>query len=238
MGLRLYLRGLGLGIIVTALLMGYTLGNKKESLTDAEIIARAEALGMVEEGKQLFQPSDSSEETIEVTGRKDEDTGDVAASTGTDAPVTGTEEQENPVTGTEEQEDSVTGTEEASEKPEEGVNGESVKELNVSGAVESGEEVVAGGDDQAPADVVSDDSKEPETTTPRRQTRDVTLTIRGGSDSLTIARQLENLGAVESAEDFDAYLVSRKLDRYISSGTFSIPARATREEIAKIITGR
>ena len=228
MGLRLYLRGLGLGIIVTALLMGYTLGNKKESLTDAEIIARAEALGMVEEGKQLFQPSDSSEETIEVTGRKDEDTGDVAASTGTDAPVTGTEEQE----------DSVTGTEEASEKPEEGVNGESVKELNVSGAVESGEEVVAGGDDQAPADVVSDDSKEPETTTPRRQTRDVTLTIRGGSDSLTIARQLENLGAVESAEDFDAYLVSRKLDRYISSGTFSIPARATREEIAKIITGR
>lgn len=46
MKLRYYMRGLGIGIIVTAILMGVTLNGKTEKLTDAEIIERAEALGM------------------------------------------------------------------------------------------------------------------------------------------------------------------------------------------------
>lgn len=48
MKLRYYLRGLGIGIVVTALLMGFTKGAAKETLSDDEIIARAEALGMVQ----------------------------------------------------------------------------------------------------------------------------------------------------------------------------------------------
>ena len=47
MKLRYYLRGLGIGIIVTALLMGFVT-REKLPLTDAEIKARAKALGMVE----------------------------------------------------------------------------------------------------------------------------------------------------------------------------------------------
>ena len=47
MKLRYYLRGLGIGIVVTALIMG--LSNKDaRPLTDAEIKAKAAALGMVE----------------------------------------------------------------------------------------------------------------------------------------------------------------------------------------------
>ena len=47
MKLRYYLRGLGIGIVVTALVMG--LSNKDaRPLTDAEIKAKAAALGMVE----------------------------------------------------------------------------------------------------------------------------------------------------------------------------------------------
>ena len=48
MKLRYYMRGLGIGVIVTAILMGIALGGDKEKLTDAEIIARAGELGMVE----------------------------------------------------------------------------------------------------------------------------------------------------------------------------------------------
>ena len=40
----MYLRGLGIGIIVTALIMGLTSG-KKQSMTDDEIKAKAAALG-------------------------------------------------------------------------------------------------------------------------------------------------------------------------------------------------
>lgn len=46
MKLKIYLRGLGIGIVVTALILGIS-GGKKE-MTDAEVIARAKQLGMVE----------------------------------------------------------------------------------------------------------------------------------------------------------------------------------------------
>lgn len=48
MKLRYYMRGLGIGIIVTAVLMGISLGGTKEKLSDEEIRERARQLGMVE----------------------------------------------------------------------------------------------------------------------------------------------------------------------------------------------
>ncbi len=48
MNLKYYLRGLGLGIIITAVIMGLATGGKREALTNEEIITRAKALGMVE----------------------------------------------------------------------------------------------------------------------------------------------------------------------------------------------
>ncbi len=48
MKLRYYMRGLGIGVFVTAILMGVTLHGKTEQLSDAEIIERAKALGMEE----------------------------------------------------------------------------------------------------------------------------------------------------------------------------------------------
>lgn len=51
MKLKYYLRGLGIGIICTAIIMGIALsGNKKETMTDTEIIERARLLGMVMPG--------------------------------------------------------------------------------------------------------------------------------------------------------------------------------------------
>ncbi len=47
MKLKYYLRGLGIGILVTAIIMGIAAG-KKEKMTDEEIKARARELGMVE----------------------------------------------------------------------------------------------------------------------------------------------------------------------------------------------
>lgn len=64
MKLKYYLRGLGVGIICTAIIMGIALsGNKKETLTDAEIIERARILGMIMEeevSEDSEQKTDSS----------------------------------------------------------------------------------------------------------------------------------------------------------------------------------
>ena len=47
MKLKYYIRGLGVGMAVTALILQFAPDNDKRELTDSEIIARAEALGMV-----------------------------------------------------------------------------------------------------------------------------------------------------------------------------------------------
>ncbi len=49
MNLKYYLRGLGVGIVVTSLILGIGLGSRKEALSNEEIKDRARALGMVEE---------------------------------------------------------------------------------------------------------------------------------------------------------------------------------------------
>ena len=62
MKLKYYLRGLGIGIIVTAVIMGVSSGHRKETLSDREIKERAAALGMVEQGNllaDLEMPSES-----------------------------------------------------------------------------------------------------------------------------------------------------------------------------------
>lgn len=48
MKLNYYLRGLGVGIVVTALLMGIALSGRKEKMTDEEIRQRALEMGMVD----------------------------------------------------------------------------------------------------------------------------------------------------------------------------------------------
>ncbi len=74
MKLKYYLRGLGIGIICTAIIMGIALsGNKKETMTDTEIIERARLMGMVmpedvendslEEEKEPSDDKDSEPET-------------------------------------------------------------------------------------------------------------------------------------------------------------------------------
>lgn len=64
MKLKYYLRGLGIGILVTAVIMGVTQGSRKETLSDREIRERAAALGMVEPGNSLadLEAADTPEE--------------------------------------------------------------------------------------------------------------------------------------------------------------------------------
>ncbi len=66
MKLKYYLRGLGVGIICTAIIMGIaTAGNDKEKLTDAEIIERARILGMVMADENKESTKDADKEQIE-----------------------------------------------------------------------------------------------------------------------------------------------------------------------------
>lgn len=65
MKLKYYLRGLGIGIIATTLILMIAFSQYKNDISDAEIIERAEALGMVMKEDSLFGNKDTEKEMQE-----------------------------------------------------------------------------------------------------------------------------------------------------------------------------
>lgn len=67
MKLKYYLRGLGIGIIVTTLVLMVAFSGKKEKLSDQEIMQRAEQLGMVmaDEGQTETGTEENADENTE-----------------------------------------------------------------------------------------------------------------------------------------------------------------------------
>lgn len=63
MKFKYYLRGLGIGIIITTIVLMIAYSGYKTELTDEEIIARAESLGMVMEEDPLFSNSETNSNT-------------------------------------------------------------------------------------------------------------------------------------------------------------------------------
>lgn len=74
MKLRYYLRGLGVGVIITTIILSISLYGRKESLTDKEIIERAKKLGMVEQEKSKNNPSQKLQDLKEQQETKSKDT--------------------------------------------------------------------------------------------------------------------------------------------------------------------
>lgn len=122
MKLKYYLRGLGIGIIVTAVIMGIASGNRKETLSDREIKERAAALGMVEQGSSLadMEAAASSKgqeeplQTPEMTADAAEEP--TAASEAAEEPTAAPEETEEP-TAVPEETDEPTDVPEETEEP-------------------------------------------------------------------------------------------------------------------------
>ena len=74
------------------------------------------------------------------------------------------------------------------------------------------------------------DVTEKSTEQPTKQT--VTITIEGGASSYPICQQLQELGVIDNADEFDNYLVSNGYASRISVGTHTLTIGMTYEEIA------
>ncbi len=139
MKLKYYLRGLGIGIAVTALVLALA-GGGKESLTDAEIIERAKALGMVESVtlSQLSSESNSehvSEEVSEEDSIISSEDAEKESSSENISETTENEEVSEPVS-------EETTSEEASAEPSEDISEESSETVNETPSEENIDEYV------------------------------------------------------------------------------------------------
>ena len=173
MKLRYYLRGLGVGILVTAVIMTVAL-SKKQLMTDDEVIKRAKELGMIENTiiKDVATPKDDEEVKEEIK-----------------------------------------------EEPQEEIQ------------------------EEIPEDIQEEVEETPEGTEPEVEAKTemeaeevVTVSVVSGDSSWSVAKRMEEVGLVDSAKEFDAFLCGNGYDKRISVGTYEISSNATWEDMAKIIT--
>ncbi len=209
--LQYYLRGLGVGMLVTAIVMGVTVSGEEKELTDAQIRELASELGMVDgdsivlsdlQGQQ-FAEIDSEEETESVI-----ETESVEQTENTTLDETRTDEPEEI-------------TSEAQPTEEQMAEEQLPEETTV-------EESTVTEDLTSQPRVVGEVNAEGNT---------VTIVIRSGANSYSVSKILEDNGLVADAKEYDRFLCDSGYSKKIRTGTYLIAIETNEEEIAKIITG-
>ncbi len=216
MKLKYYLRGLGIGIVVTAIIMGIALGGTtKETLSNEEIKQRAVEMGMVE-GKYL-----SDIQKITSTGEEQNTTEEEPS---TEEPSTEEPSSEEP--STEEPSTEEPSTEEpSSEEP----STEEPSSEEPSSEEPSSEEPI---------------SEEPSIEAPSVEDGNtsiqdgdlVSIVISRGDSSWSVSKDLEAAGLITDAKAYDEYLCGNGYDKSLHVGSYEIAKGLSNEEIAKIIT--
>lgn len=208
MKLKYYLRGLGIGIVVTALLMGYS--NKNRAAEPKAEVATEETAG------DLLADRNGEATTEEVIEQSTVENVTVE----TDSAETSEEETSQQETASElesstQEVETITEIESVTETETESVQTEETTDKKEQ--TQSSTEADAG-------------NALPQTT--------IEINIVRGDDSGTVARKLQNAGMVESATEYDAYLMQHGYDKKIRVGKVEIPVDATWQEIAEYISGK
>jgi hypothetical protein len=210
---KYYMRGIGVGILVCALILSISRLNTKTDITDEEIISRARALGMIESGDQtLTEATGVSDAEAEPSEIQPEDV---------PSPET-SHEPPYPVMTAEPSPDT-------SEPPYPVMT--SAPSPEVSEPEPSPSAVPS-----PSASPVTSPSSDPDNDPLLTDLVYVTLTVYSGNSSDTVARRAEELGLVTNSREFDAYLVTNGYANRIRVGSFEIPLGASYEYIAKAIT--
>ena len=216
---KYYMRGIGVGILVCALILIISRLNTHAEISDEEIISRARALGMIESGEQsLTEATGVSDTEIQPS----ESVQDLSSTEGSKEPVlTQTPEDiqrdDDPLP-------------EASAEPPYPV-------MTAAPSQEASEPSPSPSAITSPSpSPVPSPSSDPDNDALLTDLVYVTLTIYSGNSSDTVARRAEELGLVTNSREFDAYLVTNGYANRIRVGSFEIPLGASYEYIAKAIT--
>ena len=232
MNLKYYLRGLGLGILVTALILSVA-GRNRRTMTDAEVKERAKELGMIENTVLLEKPeeTESASETTagsdgevqigtDIGNNEDVSQGDLSKeeTPKDNQPKEETSEEEKPQKGASQDTEPKDNTsQEVTDDPE---RPEELSKNNTEDTQgENDEKVTSAGEDQS-------------------RTDEVTLTIVSGDTSYSVAKKLYELGVVPSVEQTDRFLCANGYDRTIRTGVYTIAPEETLESVAKRINGK
>ena len=220
MKLRYYLRGLGIGMLVAALVLILS-GNTGGKMSDEAVKRRAVELGMVEKNKTVLEDvagggtsgEDTEQDTEEAAEPRIKESGTVSENT---ADVQSAEADAEP-------------KEDAERKPQAGGEDE-----NTADGQEEKEEQKAVEEIEKRAEEIAERGHEvAENSVPETI---VTFVVQHGDSSISVARRAQELGLVVSAADFDVFLCQNGYDKRISVGSYEIAVGESEKEIADKIT--
>lgn len=242
---KYYMRGLGIGVLVTAILCAVALPKQTEPMTDEEVIARAKELGYVkEEGGVTPEDIDKIKENEKMTGTP-------GVSDGTD--TTQTPEMTTPNAtkepdATPDATASPIPTPEPPEKPDKPEQPASPTPVERPTATTVPEKTPSPRPTETPAPTATLQPTKAPTEAPKPTnvpvvtgtpaTTSYTITVERGATARRVAERLEAVGAVDDADAFVKHLQKNNLTDFINIGTFTIPKGASYGDIAWILTGR
>lgn len=228
MKLKYYMRGLGIGMLVAALVLMLS-GNAGAKMSDEAVKRRAAELGMVERDKTVLDDIDG---TADEEARSEDG---AAGQAGAEEPQE-TEPGDGAAGPKANAEEGAVKPEKA-EKPEDDGAAQPVEEQSAErqpAEGQSAEEREAVQEIGERADEVAARAEEVAENSPAG--RGVTLQVRSGDSSSTVARRAAEAGLVQSAADFDEFLCRNGYDKRISVGSYEVTEGMTEKEIGDIIT--
>lgn len=216
MKLKYYLRGLGIGMLVTALVL-ILAGNADAKMSDEAVKRRAAELGMVEKDKSVLGDVENAEVSAgdEAAGQPEEE-----------EPLQTIEDEETEPDVTLPENDETLSAENESEPASDTEEDENVP-------VSDEEKELAEEIEQRAEEVIDRAEEVAENSIPEKT---VTLVVRSGDSSVSVARRAAEAGLVQSAADFDVFLCQNGYDKRISVGSYEVKVGASEKEIADIIT--
>lgn len=232
--LKYYMRGVGTGVVVTAVIL-LLLGRPKE-LTEEQIRIEAVKLGMVD-AEEMLKKEEANErietmiEEAEMSREQEKESGESEA----DMVKEETAESEDTQVLEEavKQEETV-----KQEQADQGAvdTGKDQQNTELSSETEKKKEEQSSSDTMEKEDPeLAKNQSEPEVEEEKKVTDYVQITIESGEVGRAVSKKLYEAGLVESVEDYNAFLSGNDYSRRLRAGTYMIPVGATNEEIAEIL---
>lgn len=218
MRLKYFLRGVGIGILVTTIILTVTHSSERR-MSDSEVIDRAIELGMSFSASHSGQQSSTEESSPEESSAGQENSGDDVTD--------------------DLQHESETETEMESQSPS-----ETVSELAGDGEALPGKEseAVTGMTTQATTETAETTTElttenENDGSAAGVMNNEVTCTISitKGMSSRTVCDMLKQNGIIEDAADFDRYLIKTGYDDKIRVGEVEVNSGMTYEELTALL---
>ncbi len=230
MRLNYFLRGLGVGIVITTLILTIS-HSANRKMSDNEIIERARELGMTFETQPESASKEEPTSVIETTEKEttqQETTQKETTQSETSQPET-TKEQ------TTQGETTQSETSQPETTKEQTTQGETTQKETTQSETSQPETTK---ESTTQEQTTQEESSQENTTAQNGDVITYTLTVARGMSSNAVCRLLNENGIIDNAVDFDNYLVSNGYAEKIRVGSFEVRSDMSYEELATTLCSR